>query len=75
MAEDFAKVFRDSFGIDCEAGDLFGARKVRGDEYNKFKYIIPYTQYIITIPFHTVENLYPRFLLYPYPCECFGFVL
>ena len=36
-AEDFAKVFRDSFGIDCEAGDLFGTRKVRGDEYKAVK--------------------------------------
>ena len=32
-SEECAKVFRDSFGIDCEAGDLFGTRKVRGDEY------------------------------------------
>ena len=30
-AEDFAKVFpsHDNCGIDCEAGDLFGTRKVR----------------------------------------------
>ena len=30
-------MFRDSFGIDCEAGDLFGTRKVRGDEYKAVK--------------------------------------
>ena len=33
--EDFAKVFRDSFGIDCEAGDLFGTRKVRKTRWLK----------------------------------------
>ena len=32
-----AKYFDDSFGIDCEAGDLFGTRKVRGDEYRAVK--------------------------------------
>ena len=26
-----------SFGIDCEAGDLFGTKKVRGDEYKAVK--------------------------------------
>lgn len=36
-AEDFAKVFRDSFGIECCAGDLFGKKKVSGTELKKVK--------------------------------------
>ena len=36
-AEDFAKVFRDSFGIECNAGDLFGKRKISGTELKPVK--------------------------------------
>lgn len=36
-AEDFAKVFRDDFGIDCSAGDLCGTRKVSGNELRAVK--------------------------------------
>ena len=36
-AEDFAKVFRNDFGIDCSAGDLCGTRKVSGNELKPVK--------------------------------------
>lgn len=36
-AEDFARVFRNEFGIECNAGDLFGMRRIAGRDLNKFK--------------------------------------
>lgn len=34
-AEDFARVFRNEFGIECNAGDLFGMRRIEGAEVKK----------------------------------------
>ena len=36
-AEDFAKVFRDDFNIECSAGDLCGKRKISGNELRQVK--------------------------------------
>lgn len=36
-AEDFAKVFRDDFGIECSAGDIFGKKKISGKELKEVK--------------------------------------
>lgn len=36
-AEDFARVFRNEFSIECCAGDLFGTRKIEGRDLKKFK--------------------------------------